>query len=113
MDHTRVGPAPTRYLPLPVVVAGGAMRVCSNRTHAPGLVLFCGDAPVATGFLIMAHPSFIWALGRGHVRWYSLHLTVKLAVYKGNEAGRGPTRIVTIPAFGPTDHLLLFFSFGM
>lgn len=110
LDSARVGQEHTRYLPFPVVVAGGAVPRCLNRTHAPGSAFFFGDAQGATGFLIMARHSSIHALRRSHVRFYSLLLTVELAVYKGNEAGMEGTQIVNILVFGPTDHIFMFFQ---
>lgn len=106
-DCTRVGKAPKRYLPLPAVFAGGAIRRCLSRMHGPGWALFCGDAQVVTSFLLMARPSCICALRCCHIH---IHLTAESFVYKGDEEGPGPTRIVSIPVFGPTRSRLYVLS---
>lgn len=111
MDCTRAGhPPPIRFLPLPAVFPGRARRICLHRTHESDSILFCGDAHVFSSFLLLTRPSSVRASRHGHVAVSRLCITLELQVYKGDETGSEPARVVSIPVFGADNHVFQRFT---
>lgn len=110
-DHGRRGPR-IRHVALPCAVPYAALR----RLMHPAMVVWgraeFGDAEVVAGMQLMARPSSVRALHSSDISFDTAasRVVVRLRVFKGDDKGFSPTRIVAIPFDGTADIVYRFWS---